>query len=98
LFFAASFLGAFEIMLPNSWANKVDSQEIEEELGFFYGIGTCNCFSCTGPIVVPYWLKLLLKELHPSLGCSVFIGISFTLYAFRYVPRMVEFHLNQADG
>jgi thiol:disulfide interchange protein len=26
-----------------------------------------------------------------SLGCSVFIGISFTLYAFRYVPRMVEF-------
>jgi thiol:disulfide interchange protein DsbD len=24
--FAASFLGAFEIMLPNSWANKVDSQ------------------------------------------------------------------------
>jgi hypothetical protein len=31
------------------------------------------------------------SELHPSLGCSVFIGISFTLYAFRYVPRMVEF-------
>jgi thiol:disulfide interchange protein DsbD len=29
-------------------------------------------------------------ELHPSLGCSVFIGISFT-HAFRYVPRMVEF-------
>jgi thiol:disulfide interchange protein DsbD len=26
VFFAASFLGAFEIMLPNSWANKVDSQ------------------------------------------------------------------------
>jgi thiol:disulfide interchange protein DsbD len=25
--FAASFLGAFEIMLPNSWANKVDSQK-----------------------------------------------------------------------
>jgi thiol:disulfide interchange protein DsbD len=24
--FAASFLGAFEIMLPNSWANKVDRQ------------------------------------------------------------------------
>ena len=26
VFFAASFLGAFEIMLPNSWANKVDQQ------------------------------------------------------------------------
>jgi uncharacterized membrane protein len=36
-------------------------------------------------------------ELHPSLGCSVFIGISFT-HAFRYVPRMVEFYQNQADG
>jgi thiol:disulfide interchange protein DsbD len=24
--FASSFLGAFEIMLPNSWANKVDNQ------------------------------------------------------------------------
>jgi thiol:disulfide interchange protein DsbD len=24
--FASSFLGAFEIMLPNSWANKVDKQ------------------------------------------------------------------------
>ncbi len=24
--FAFSFLGAFEIMLPNSWANKVDRQ------------------------------------------------------------------------
>jgi thiol:disulfide interchange protein len=34
--FAASFLGAFEIMLPNSWANKVDSQKIEEELLEFY--------------------------------------------------------------
>jgi thiol:disulfide interchange protein DsbD len=26
LFVASSFLGAFEIMLPNSWANKVDNQ------------------------------------------------------------------------
>jgi thiol:disulfide interchange protein DsbD len=46
-------------------------------------------FSCTGPIVGTYWLKLLLRGC--SLGCSVFIGISLTLYAFRYVPRMVEF-------
>src|SRR5690606_3202692 len=26
VFFAASFLGAFEIVLPQSWANKVDAQ------------------------------------------------------------------------
>lgn len=35
IFFAASFLGAFEIVLPNSWANKVDRQA---DRGGFIGI------------------------------------------------------------
>jgi thiol:disulfide interchange protein DsbD len=76
--FAASFLGAFEIMLPNSWANKVDSQQIEEELlDFIYGIGTCNCiFSCTGPIVGTLLVEAASKGA-PIIG--FFIGISFTL-------------------
>ena len=30
--FAASFLGAFEIMLPNSWANKVDQQADKDSI------------------------------------------------------------------
>jgi thiol:disulfide interchange protein DsbD len=42
-------LGAFEIMLPNSWANKVDKADRGGIIDFIYGIGTCNCiFSCTG--------------------------------------------------
>jgi hypothetical protein len=42
-------------MLPNSWANKVDSKQIEEELlDFIYGIGILSFFF-TGPIVAPYW-------------------------------------------
>lgn len=54
LVFAASFLGAFEIMLPNSWANKVDRQA---DRGGLLGIVfmalalAIVSFSCTGPIV-----------------------------------------------
>jgi thiol:disulfide interchange protein DsbD len=54
LFFAASFLGAFEIMLPNSWANKVDSQaDRGRNYGFYLWHWHLQCifFSCTGPIV-----------------------------------------------
>src|SRR5690606_14398693 len=52
--FAASFLGAFEIMLPNSWANKVDQQA---DRGGIIGILfmalalAIVSFSCTGIIV-----------------------------------------------
>lgn len=52
--FAFSFLGAFEIMLPNSWANKVDRQA---DRGGVVGILfmalalAIVSFSCTGPIV-----------------------------------------------
>ncbi|MBP0904984.1 protein-disulfide reductase DsbD family protein [Mariniflexile gromovii] len=52
--FAASFLGAFEIMLPNSWANKIDSKA---DRGGYVGIFfmalalAIVSFSCTGPFV-----------------------------------------------
>ena len=52
--FATSFLGAFEIMLPNSWANKVDSQADRGGLIgiFFMALALAIVsFSCTGPIV-----------------------------------------------
>ncbi|MGK4567919.1 cytochrome c biogenesis protein CcdA [Flavobacterium sp. 3HN19-14] len=51
IFFAVSFLGAFEIMLPNSWANKVDRQA---DRGGIVGILfmalalAIVSFSCTG--------------------------------------------------
>jgi thiol:disulfide interchange protein len=54
ILFATSFLGAFEIVLPNSWANKVDKQA---DRGGFIGILfmalalAIVSFSCTGPIV-----------------------------------------------
>lgn len=54
LVFAISFLGAFEITLPSSWANKTDSAA---QKGGFTGIFfmaltlVIVSFSCTGPIV-----------------------------------------------
>lgn len=54
LIFAASFLGAFEITLPSSFVNKVDSQSGKGGLlGIFFMAFTLSLvsFSCTGPIV-----------------------------------------------
>ena len=71
--FAASFLGAFEIMLPNSWANKVDSQA---DRGGIIGILfmalalAIVSFSCTGPIV-----GTLLVEAASKGGITPIIGM-----------------------
>lgn len=71
--FAASFLGAFEIMLPNSWANKVDSQA---DRGGVIGILfmalalAIVSFSCTGPIV-----GTLLVEAASKGGIAPIIGM-----------------------
>lgn len=51
--FACSFLGAFEIMLPNALANKVDSQADRGGLIgiFFMALALAIVsFSCTGPL------------------------------------------------
>jgi len=86
--FAFSFLGAFEIMLPNSWANKVDTQA---DKGGIVGILfmalalAIVSFSCTGPIV-----GTLLVEAASRGGIAPFVGmfgfslalaLPFTLFA-----------------
>jgi len=52
--FGISFLGAFEIQLPSSWANKADQASDRGGLiGIFFMAATLAIvsFSCTGPIV-----------------------------------------------
>ena len=52
--FGASFLGAFEIQLPTSWANKTDQAADRGGLiGIFFMAATLAIvsFSCTGPLV-----------------------------------------------
>ncbi|KJD34493.1 thiol:disulfide interchange protein DsbD [Tamlana nanhaiensis] len=86
--FALSFLGAFEIMLPNSWANKVDSQADRGGLVgiFFMALALAIVsFSCTGPIVGTLLVEAASKGgLAPiigMLGFSLAIALPFALFA-----------------
>lgn len=86
--FGLSFLGAFEIMLPNSWANKVDSQA---DKGGIIGIIfmalalAIVSFSCTGPIVGSILVQSAteggLAPIIGMLGFSVAIALPFGLFA-----------------
>ncbi|KGL59013.1 protein-disulfide reductase DsbD family protein [Polaribacter sp. Hel1_85] len=86
--FAVSFLGAFEIMLPNSWANKVDSQADRGGLVgiFFMALALAIVsFSCTGPIVGTLLVEAASKGgLAPVIGMfgfSLAIALPFALFA-----------------
>ena len=89
LIFAASFLGAFEIMLPNSWANKVDSQADRGGLIgiFFMALALAIVsFSCTGPIVGTLLVEAAAggSQIGPiigMLGFSLAIALPFALFA-----------------
>ena len=88
VFFAASFLGAFEIMLPNSWANKVDQQA---DRGGVIGILfmalalAIVSFSCTGPIVGTLLVDAASKGgIAPIIGMfgfSLALALPFMLFA-----------------
>ena len=54
VFFGISFLGFFEIQLPQSWANKADAASDKGGLiGIFFMAATLAIvsFSCTGPLI-----------------------------------------------
>ena len=88
MFFATSFLGAFEIMLPNSWANKVDRQaERGGIIGIFFmalALAIVS-FSCTGPIVgtllVDSASKGGIAPIVGMFGYSLAIALPFMLFA-----------------
>ena len=86
--FAVSFLGAFEIMLPNSWANKVDSKADRGGLIgiFFMALALAIVsFSCTGPIVGTLLVQAASKgglaPIIAMLGFSLAIALPFALFA-----------------
>jgi len=88
VFFATSFLGAFEIMLPNSWANNVDRQA---DRGGLIGILfmalalAIVSFSCTGPIVGTLLVQAASKggiaPVIGMLGFSSALALPFMLFA-----------------
>ena len=88
VFFATSFLGAFEIMLPNSWANKVDRQA---DRGGIVGILfmalalAIVSFSCTGPIVGTLLFEAAsqggIGPIVGMFGFSLALALPFMLFA-----------------
>ena len=87
--FAASFFGAFEIVLPSSWTNKADSGSDKKGLlGVFFLALTLVLvsFSCTGPIVGTVLIKSTQGEfwapMVTMLAFSIAFALPFTLLAF----------------
>lgn len=88
IIFASSFLGAFEIMLPNSWANKVDKQaDRGGMIGIFFmalALAIVS-FSCTGPIVGTLLVEAASKggiaPLVGMFGFSLALALPFMLFA-----------------
>ncbi|KUJ61982.1 disulfide bond formation protein DsbD [Flavobacteriaceae bacterium CRH] len=88
IIFATSFLGAFEIMLPNSWANKADQQA---DRGGLIGILfmalalAIVSFSCTGPIVGTLLVEAAsnggIAPIIGMLGFSSALALPFMLFA-----------------
>ena len=95
--FAASFFGAFEITLPASWSNAMDSKAEATTglLSIFFMAFTLALvsFSCTGPII-----GFLLVEISTTgsfiaptiglLGFAIALALPFTVFAL--FPSMLK--------
>lgn len=88
VFFAISFLGAFEITLPQSWANKIDAQSNKSGIVgiFFMALALAVVsFSCTGPIVGTLLVEAASKggvaPIIGMLGFSLAIALPFMFFA-----------------
>lgn len=89
IFFAASFLGAFELTLPSSWGTKIDAKA---DKGGFVGIFfmalalAIVSFSCTGPFVGSALVAAAttgerIAPIISMLGFSTAIALPFALFA-----------------
>ena len=88
--FAASFLGGFEITLPSSWSDKVDSKAEATTglLSIFLMAFTLSLvsFSCTGPIIGFLLVEVgtsgnILSPTIGMLGFAIALALPFTLFA-----------------
>ena len=88
--FAISFLGAFEIKLPDSWSSKMDSRAEKTTglLSIFFMAFTLVLvsFSCTGPIIGTLLVETASSGslMGPIVGMFAFalaLAIPFTLFA-----------------
>ena len=88
VFFALSFFGLFEIVLPSSFANKADSKSgLGNLAGIFFMAGTLAIvsFSCTGPILGTLLANVANEGPWPltagAAGFGIALGLPFALFA-----------------
>ena len=95
--FAVSFFGAFELVLPASWTNRMDSKADTTSgiLSIFFMAFTLALvsFSCTGPIIGTLLVEAASqgKTIGPAVGMFGFalaLAIPFALFAI--FPNMLQ--------
>ena len=98
VFFAVSFFGAFELVLPASWTSKMD-QKADSASGLvsiFFMAFTLSLvsFSCTGPIIGTLLVQAATSStgiLAPAvgmLGFALALALPFTLFAI--FPNLLQ--------
>jgi thiol:disulfide interchange protein DsbD len=97
MFFAVSFFGAFELILPSSWMNKMDSKADTTTglMSLFFMAFTLVLvsFSCTGPIIGTLLVEAASQGniLAPAIGMFGFalaLAVPFALFAV--FPNMLQ--------
>ena len=97
VFFAISFFGAFELVLPSSWTTKIDSKADTTKglISIFFMAFTLVLvsFSCTGPIIGTLLVEAATQgsAIGPALGMFGFalaLAIPFALFAI--FPNMLQ--------
>jgi thiol:disulfide interchange protein DsbD len=95
--FAVSFFGAFELVLPSSWTNKIDSKADATTglLSIFFMAFTLALvsFSCTGPIIGTLLVEAASQgsTVAPAIGMFGFalaLALPFALFAI--FPNMLQ--------
>lgn len=95
--FAVSFLGAFEMVLPSSWTNKLDAKADSTSgiLSIFFMAFTLALvsFSCTGPIIGTLLVQAasMGSIVAPAVGMFGFafaLAIPFSVFAI--FPNMLQ--------
>jgi thiol:disulfide interchange protein len=91
LVFAISFFGFYEITLPSSLANKVDSaSELGGAIGIFFMALTLAIvsFSCTGPILGTVIGSIYSTDIQGVVG---FLGLELSMPAAKVSAAMMGF-------
>jgi thiol:disulfide interchange protein DsbD len=88
VFFALSFFGLYEIVLPSSFANKADSKSgLGNFTGIFFMAATLAIvsFSCTGPLLGTLLANVANEGPWPltvgAAGFGLALGLPFALFA-----------------